>query len=68
MTMTPKEVALACNVTYHTVLRWIRDHGLPAKRRGIRGSGMLELEPAAVKRWCNDNDVQIHNPFHARSA
>ena len=65
MTMTPKEVALACDVHHQTVLRWIRELGLPAKRSGI--SGPYELEPAAVRKWCADKGVTIHNPFDRRA-
>ena len=59
--MTTKEVALACDVHHHTVLRWIRSQGLPASRRG-RG-GPFELQPSAVLKWCDDNGVEIYNPF-----
>ncbi len=61
MTLTPKEVALACDVRYDTVLRWIRKHGLPARRRGLTGA--YSLEPAAVMKWCRDREVHIYNPF-----
>lgn len=64
--MTPKEVALACDVHHQTVLRWIRSQGLPARRRGLHGA--YELEPAAVVAWCDQRGVAIFNPFAERVA
>ena len=59
--MTPKEVALACDVHHQTVLRWIRSQGLPARRRGLHGA--YALEPIAVMKWCSARGVAIYNPF-----
>ena len=61
MMLSAKEVALACDVSAQTVRRWIKEKGLPARRAGFRAP--LELDPIKVARWCEENNVPIHNPF-----
>jgi excisionase family DNA binding protein len=61
--LTVKECALALDVSPDTIRRWIRDRGLPARRRGAQH---YSIQPTELANWCADEGIEIFNPFLAR--
>lgn len=54
--MTPREVADEMEVSPATVVRWVRDGVIPAKRFGPR---IIKIERADVEKLMNLEQVEV---------
>lgn len=52
--MTPKEVAAELEVSSATVVRWVRDGVIPAKRFGLR---VIKIPRTEIERLLNQKRV-----------